>query len=122
MHYSWIIDYVRPLTKKQLSQYVSCVMPDESFSWSRTGNPMRGHFMGASSMIRSNQKIGERITPSKDRIKATLKSGFYLRGAGGGGGRGGIKVKPALLLKLICLPLEKVTILEFSLAKPLKRK
>jgi len=43
------------------------------------GNPVRGHFTGASLMIRSNKKwAGKGITPNKDGIIAPLESEFYL--------------------------------------------
>lgn len=40
---------------------------------------MRGHFIGASFMIRSNKKrAGKGLTPNKDGIIATLKAKFNL--------------------------------------------
>lgn len=46
---------------------------------SEIGNPMRGHFTGASLIIRSNKKwAGKDVTPNKDGIITPLKSEFYL--------------------------------------------
>ena len=46
------------------------------WNWKSHEGSLHGAFLDG----KIKSKTGERITSNKDRIKATLKSGFYLRG------------------------------------------
>lgn len=87
------------------------------WNWKSHEGSLHGAFLDG----KIKSKTGERITSNKDRIKATLKSGFYLRGCWGRGE--GIKMKPCLAAKIHMFIQETVTISwRFSLVKPLKKK